>query len=79
MKNKLKILMLSMIIVLVSGCSNSGQATVEDERKFIEIEDEYVDGVLIIEVKDRDTGVHYLITDDGITVMYNADGTIKAD
>lgn len=79
MKNKLKILMLSMIIVLVSGCNNSGRATVEDERKFIEIEEEYVDGFLIIEVKDRDTGVHYLITDDGTTVMYNADGTIKAD
>lgn len=79
MKNKLKLLVISMLIVILGGCSNSGSATVEDERKFIEIEEEWVNGIPITEVKDRDTGVHYLVTDEGVTVMYNADGTIKAD
>ncbi len=31
----------------------------------------------VIEIKDKTTGVHYLKTPEGLTVMYNADGTLK--
>lgn len=33
--------------------------------------------VNVIEIRDEETGVHYLKTLNSITVMYNSDGTIK--
>lgn len=52
-----------------------GGSTEEDSTHLVVIE--HNTDVNVIEVKDDETGVHYLKTNNGLTVMYNSDGTIK--
>lgn len=71
-------LLLSLGIVLLSGCNASAGGNINDKTW-------HVDNMNyeVFEVTDPQTGVHYLFFDGdyngGVTVMYNADGTIKAD
>jgi hypothetical protein len=60
-------------LVLFTGCEIRETDTVESEDK----------SYIVSDYKDPETGVHYLIYSDGyqggITVRYNADGTIMID
>ena len=70
-------LLLGLGIVLLSGCNSFARGNIDEKR--------WIDNASceIFEVTDPQTGVHYLFFDSGygggVTVMYNADGTIKAD
>ena len=70
-------LLLGLGMVLLSGCNASAGGNIDEKR--------WVDNASceIFEVTDPQTGVHYLFFNSGdgggVTVMYNADGTIKAD
>ena len=70
-------LLLGLGIVLLSGCNSFARGNIDEKR--------WIDNASceIFEVTDAQTGVHYLFFDSGygggVTVMYNADGTIKAD
>ena len=70
-------LLLGLGMVLLSGCNSFARGNIDEKR--------WVDNASceIFEVTDPQTGVHYLLFDSGygggVTVMYNADGTIKAD
>ena len=71
-------LLLSLGIVLLSGCNASAGGNIDNKTWGVDnINYE------VFEVTDPQTGVHYLFIDGGynggVTVMYNADGTIKAD
>lgn len=60
-------------LVLFTGCKVADTGTVENEGR----------SYVVADYKDPETGVHYLIYSDGyrggISVRYNADGTIMAD
>ena len=92
MKNKTMTMMLLCITFLLGGCS--GNETTEtyasetEQDASICIDFEYVgESNYVEEYRDKITGVHYLIYNDkcgyagcgGMTVRYNADGTIYAD
>lgn len=66
------------VAVLVTACEES-EGYNPPEKSFEVISDGYYEGMPVMELKDKETGVHYLIVEDAITVMYNADGTIKVD
>ena len=71
-----------LIMVSMVGCNNTEQNNNPNKKHFITITDGYEmtqGGEIVIEIKDKETGVHYIMTSDGISVMYNADGSIKAD
>ena len=72
--NKKLIVCILVSIMLFTGCGASNNNKVRKNNN-----DKYG----ITDYKDPETGVHYLIYDDGysggITVRYNADGTITVD
>ena len=73
MNKKLMICILASLM-LFTGCEVRDNSTVEKANQ-----EKYG----VTDYKDLETGVHYLIYDDdygsGITVRYNADGTIMVD
>ena len=71
-----------LIMVSMVGCNNTEQNNNPNKKHFTTVTDGYEmtqGGEIVIEIKDEETGVHYIISSDGISVMYNADGSIKAD
>lgn len=60
-------------LVLFAGCSTSNENTIEESKSNYYFED----------YRDPETGVHYLIYGSGykggLSVRYNADGTIMVD
>ena len=71
-------LLLGLGIVLLSGCTTFAGGNIDDKTWHVSNMNYEV-----FEVTDPQTGVHYLFFNSGygggVTVMYNADGTIKAD
>lgn len=84
MFKKSKVLLLILIVlnvaVFIAACKDSEGYNTPPEKPFEVISEGYYEGIPVMELKDKDTGVHYLIlNDDAITVMYNADGSLKID
>lgn len=70
-----------LFMVLMVGCNNTEQNNNPNKHHFIVVTDgyEFINGEGVMEIKDRETGVHYIMTAEGIFAMFNADGSIKAD
>lgn len=78
---KYKVLLLTLVGALAlcfTGCEelDEFEAEMEENEKTVDSKD----SLWVYEYIDPDTGVHYLLYDDGnsggMTIRYNADGTI---
>lgn len=68
---------ISIMVGLIVSCTPKINGEQQDDmNNQLIVVDQNTD-VNVIEIKDEETGVHYLKTNNGVTVMYNSDGTIK--
>ena len=79
---------LAVAIVMVGCAQTQRQESVNaDDSRFIKISRDYIECKDYMVVKDKDTGVEYLVVTDNftsktgisVTPLYNADGTLKTD
>lgn len=85
-KHGYEIVMISLVTFIVGAISLATIARIFDinyrrsfdavnKARFVKYTKDYVEAVDYGLIIDKDTGVQYLVTDDGVTVLMNPDGT----
>jgi hypothetical protein len=74
----------SLLLICTTGWNKKSNDDHKNTKNFELVSDglEPIDetiGEYIIEIRDKETGVHYLIAPKGVTVMYDSQGNIKVD
>lgn len=79
MKKRIFAILVLSIVSVITACGKQGRPikSVSAEKHYMKIV-QYEDNGCAI-VRDKRTGVEYLITDDGVSPMYNADGSLFSE